>query len=134
MEDDSELDYIRTFLGYIHTTATVKHISEVRSTNKISDTAKMLVYPPEITGITDFYTEKTFKVKIVESSEANLMSAINDIVIGCWKLRTRQAITSYTRPASFIWCELFSSNQAFEDSQNKKWFQDITLKTRFTTS
>jgi len=134
MADDSELDYLRTFLGKIHTSATVKHFSEVRKIASINDTSKMLVYPPEVVGITDFYTEKTFKVSIVESTEANLMTALNNVILGCWKLNTRQTITDYTRPSSFIHCEVMSSNQAFENGNTKYWFQDIMIKARFTTS
>lgn len=134
MADDSEMDYLRTFLGYIHTTATVKHYTELRNLNAIQDTSRMLIYPPEMTGATPFYTEKLFKVTLVEATEALMMAAINNIIIGCWKLNTRQAITSYTRPATFIQCKVVSSNQAYENGQTKYWFQDIKLKCKFTTS
>ena len=45
MADDSELDYIRTFLGKVHTVSTVKQIAEVGNISLIADTQKMLVFP-----------------------------------------------------------------------------------------
>jgi hypothetical protein len=63
MSDDSNLDYVRTFLGACHSTATVKQFSEVKRIELINDTERILVYPPELINVQyNHYTER-YQVK-----------------------------------------------------------------------
>jgi hypothetical protein len=133
--DATHLDYIRTFLGKVHTTATVKHYVEQRKIGEgdIIDTSSMLVYPGELVNVHSNTILLRYKVTLFEQSEALMIAAINDIITGCWKLNTRQAITSYTRPAAFIHAEVALSNKPFVTKLNYFWC-DISLDCKFTTS
>jgi hypothetical protein len=131
--DATHLDYIRTFLGKVHTVATVKHFVEQRSLEEINDTSRMLIYPGEILGSYSNVVQERYVVKLYEESEALLITAINNIITGCWKLNSRQAITSYTRPAAFIYCEFKFSNKVFVNAENYFW-TDVTIDCKFTTS
>lgn len=134
MPDDSELDYIRTFLGKVHTVATVKQISEVKNISLINDTQRILVYPGEIIKTDYNYFVKRYLVKISETSEANLTTALNNIIDGINKLNKREAITEYTKPGVLVGAELVNSNKPFENSQTKRWDLDINIDFEWVTS
>lgn len=131
----NEMANISDFLGKVHTTATVKTYSEVKNISLINDTDRMLIYPGEIIGkpYANRYL-KRFLVKISQTSEANMMIALNNIQIGIIKLNTRQAIGSYTKPSTLVGMELFGSKKAFENPQTKRWDIDIWLDVEWTTS
>lgn len=134
MVDDSELDYIRTFLGKIHTAATVKQIQEAGNLTYINDTQRMLVLPGELIAVFFNWYIKRYKVQISETSEANLTTAINNIIIGIEKLNRRETITAYTRPSTLIHCKLVNSNKAFFNATSQRWDCDIFLDFEWSTS
>lgn len=134
MADDSELDYIRTFLGKVHTTATVKHWDEARQLSQINDTSKILVKMGTIMHSTQYVTVKRFKLLLSETTEAALSTAHNNIAIGCDKLNRRIAITEYTRPTSFLHAEIATSNLARIKGNAKNWILEIDLDCKFMTS
>ncbi len=80
MADDSELDYIRTFLAYASFDSTVKHYSEIRKISAIDDTRRILIYPGELLSVDGKFYKKRYKVQISETSEANLMETFNNII------------------------------------------------------
>ena len=127
MADDSELDYLRTFLGKVHTAATVKHLEEAGRLLEINDTQKMLVFPPEIIAVNETMITKRYLVKISESSEANLTTALNNIQIGIRKANTWQTITAWTRPST--WCNVFIANstKAFFNTKTKRYDVDLYI-------
>ena len=127
MADDSELDYVRTFLNKVHTVMTFKSFSEARVITAINDTQRGLVYPPELMSATDNYTIKRFDVLLSETTEANLTTAISNILLGIKKLNRREAITTYTRPAALCNIKLMKGTKAFEQGTTKRWNQTITL-------
>ncbi len=127
MADDSELDYIVTLLGKIHTTATVVQIETKGNILLAHDLQRMLVFPGELLYSTTFTYGKRYKVRVSEESEANLMGAISDIILGLWKMNTRQTITDYTRPTTLIHAKLMHSNRAFYHPKSKRWDVDIFL-------
>ena len=127
MADDSELDYVRTFLGAVHTAMTFKSFSETKVITAIDDTQRGLVYPPELMSATDNYTIKRFDVLLSETNEANLTTAISNILAGIKKLNRREAITSYTRPAVLCNIKLMKGTKAWEHSTTKRWNQTIIL-------
>ncbi len=61
MTDDSELDYIRTFLNKAHSNATTKHFSETRnvSSDKYNDDNRILVYPGELMSVDGVFYKTT---------------------------------------------------------------------------
>lgn len=131
MADDSWMDYIRTFLSKIHTTATVYHITE-KGKQPIGDTEWIRVYPSELMSSNEHYHLLRFRITLHESTEPLLMAAVNNIAIGVSKLNRRETITDYTRPASFIHVELKDGNKVF--SRNGWFNQDLNLDCKFTTS
>ncbi len=82
MVDDSELDYLRTLLGYIGANATVKHFSEVKKISAINDTKRILIFPGELINVDGKFYTKRYRVQISEPSEAELMSTFNLIAEG----------------------------------------------------
>jgi len=135
MVDDSELDYIVTFLGKIHTTATVGQIETYGNIMLINDTQKMFVLPGELIGSDgdDFYW-KRYKVQISETSEANLMTALNNIFIGIRKFNKRTTITAYTRPSTMCHMKFANSTKTFYNVKTKRWDIDIWLDIEWSTS
>ncbi|MCP4550880.1 MAG: hypothetical protein GY834_02315 [Bacteroidetes bacterium] len=134
MADDSELDYIRTFLLRIHTVTTPKHITEARAIKLINDTSKMIVGAPEIMGTYLDIITKRYKVDVYEASEPLLMTAINNIVDGINKLNIREDITSFTRPGILLNGRFISGTIAKESGRTKVWKQQITLEFEWCTS
>ena len=135
MPDDSELDYVRTFLNCVHTGVTAKQFSEVKNIAAIADTSRMLIYPPELLGSDgdDFYW-KRFKVAMSETSEITLTTALNNVIIGIRKFNKRTAIGSFTRPATMCHMKLANGNAPFEDPVNKRWDCVIYIDVEWSTS
>jgi len=136
----TELDCVRTFLLKVHTAATTKHFpEEAGSLKNIVDATmqRMLVFPPELMGSDgeDFYW-KRYKVQVSESSEANLMTALNNIIIGIKKFNKRTAITGFTYASCPTMChiKLANSSPAEAKARNARWDCDIKLDVEWATS
>jgi c-di-AMP phosphodiesterase-like protein len=127
MVDDSELDYIRTFLGKVHTAATAMQIEEAGNLALINDTQRMLVFPGEILSVSSTRITKRYLVKVSETGEATLTTAINNIQIGILKANRRQTITAWTKPASWCTIRFANSNKQFYNLKTKRWDCDIYL-------
>jgi L-lactate utilization protein LutC len=136
MADDSELDYIRTFLGAVHTAATVKQYSEEKTIDAIVDATyqRMLVYPGELINNSFNRYTKRFMVKISETSEANLTTAINNVLDGKETFNKRGTIAAYSKPSTMVHIEVVNTNKCFENPNTKRWYCDIYLDVDFTTS
>lgn len=127
MVDDSELDYIRTFLMKVHTATTAKHLEEAGNLMLINDTQRMLVFPPEALGMSETRITKRYLVKISESSEANLTTALNNIQLGCLKANRRETITAWTRPSTWCYVTIANSTKAFLNIKTKRYDIDLFL-------
>jgi len=136
MVDDSNLDYIVTFLGKCHTTATVKSFTAVRNVNAsaYNDTERMLVYPPELISVDNNHYVERYMVKLSEVDEAGILGMRNDIIDNIIKLNTRQTIAAYTRETTLLYAEIMHSNKAFEHGTTKRWEQDLFIDFTFSTS
>ena len=135
MVDDSELDYIRTFLNNAHTGVTAKQFSEIKKIDMIIDTSRMLVFPPEILGSDgDDFIWKRYKIQVSESTEALMSTAINNILIGIKKFNKRIAIGSFTRPSTMCHMKWSNSTKAFENPQTKRWDLDCWIDIEWSTS
>jgi hypothetical protein len=135
MVDDSELDYIRTFIGKVHTAATVMHYpEEMGRVEDISDDSgqKILVHPPELMGVDGGFITKRYEVEIIEPNEAGLTTALNNIQIGIDKLNRRQTITSYTKPSTL--CNIMMSKGSMADLRNGFAYIKIYLDVEWSTS
>ena len=101
MADDSELDYLRTFLAYASQFALVKHFSEVKQMSQIDHTRRILVFPGELLSVDGKFYKKRYKVKISDTSEAALMELFNNIVDASNDLSRGQEVTAYYTSTSF---------------------------------
>lgn len=132
MADNSELDYIRTFLGECHASATAKQFSEIKKISLINDTERILVYPGEVINTnTKFYT-KRFPVKLSETTEANLTGMLNDIINGCEKYNVRDG--TLTEVSTMCNIHVAYGNKSYENPQTKRWDCDIYLDIEWSTS
>ncbi|KKL49532.1 hypothetical protein LCGC14_2314590 [marine sediment metagenome] len=101
MADDSELDYIRTFLAYASYDSTVKHYSEARKIDMIDNTRRILIYPGELLNVNGSFYTKRYRVQLSESSEANLMDTFNNLVNELQNLSRGQETLAYYTETSF---------------------------------
>ena len=134
----THLDDIRTFLGKVHTVATVKHIGEhSESVDKIADASfqKIKVFAGELIGSRfSLYTER-HTVRIAETSEANLIVAFNNILIGIEKHNTRQAITGWVYASYPTLCYInFVNGMEAEKFRTNRWYRNIFIDVTWSTS
>jgi len=135
----TELDCVRTFLLAVHTTATTEHYpAEAGKVINIVDASfeKMLVYPPELIGSggDDFYW-KRYKLEIEVPTEALMMSAINNIIIGIRKFNKRTTIAAFVYASAPTMCHLKLGKGSLVDAlANGKWRCDLWLDVQWSTS
>ena len=82
MVDDSELDYVRTFIGEVMTGYTIKQYSEVKNISLISDTQRGLVYPGEILTFNDVYFVTRYKLKLSDTTEIAMTAGLKLLIAG----------------------------------------------------
>ncbi|KKM81179.1 hypothetical protein LCGC14_1332380 [marine sediment metagenome] len=82
MADDSELDYLRAWFSIASFEATAKHFSEIKKIDSINSTKRILIHPGELMNVDGKFYTKRYKVQISDSSEAELMSTMNNIIRG----------------------------------------------------
>ena len=80
MADDSELDYLRTFIKSATGLSSVRHFSEIRKIDSIKGSRRILIYPPELMNIDGKFYNKRYKVQMSDTSEVALNSTFNAIV------------------------------------------------------
>ena len=129
-----ELNDLKTFLGKVHTVATVKDITEYRSIWNIPDTQRMLVYSGEFVSQHNTFYKKRFKVQISETSEANLTTALNNIINGTNDVNKRIPIEGYTKPSTLVYINFAAQGQAQENPIMKIWNIDIFLDATWVTN
>lgn len=134
----TELDMIRTFLLKVHTAATTKHAPiEANKLSGIVDASfqRMLVNPPELMNVDGDFYWKRYKIEIEESSEANLMTAINNIIIGINKFNKRTAITGFTYASAATMCfiKYANSDQVIAVSKSSNWQCNIWIDVKWST-
>ena len=125
MADDSELDYIRTFIGSVMTGYTIKQFSEVKQLSLINDTQRGLVYPGELLTSNDLYYIKRFKVSFSDTTEVAFTTAFKLLIAGIKNYNMRLA--GPTQVSDMVHITLVSGNKNFEHGTTKRWYQDINL-------
>lgn len=122
MVDNSELEYLRTFLGAAHSDATAKHKYEVGKMALINDTQKIMIEPGELLGLEkeDWYS-KRYLVKLSEASEENLMVSLANIIAGIGKLNRRETITDYTRPSTLCHISIPYGQSTKKNNKSGRW-------------
>ena len=125
MADDSELDYVRTFVGEAMTGYTIKHFSEVRNVSMINDTQRGLVYPSEIITANDVYYTSRFKLKLSDATEAALTTGLRNLFAGIATYNRRQ--TGVTQVAEMTHIRARAGSKSFEVGSNRRWNVDVSL-------
>ena len=130
MADDSELDYLRTFIGSVMTGYTIKQYSEIKNISLIADTQRGLVYPGEILIADAVYIRSRYKIKLSDTTEAALIIGIKLLIDGIRKYNRRLA--GPTQVASMTNLAMVGSNKFYEVGATKRWNVDINLDVIWT--
>ena len=125
MADDSELDYVRTFVGEVMTGYTIKQFSEIKKISLINDTQRGLVYPGEILTMNDVYFESRYKLKLSDTTEAALTAGIKLLIAGAKNYNRRQA--GPTQVTGMVYIAVRSGSKSFENGTTKRWHVDLNL-------
>lgn len=126
-------------MGKVHTAATAKHVGEHGTKiDSIVDATfqRILVFPGILIGQdNNFYTER-YLVQLSESSEANLTTALKNIIDGIIKFNKRAAITSWTYASYPTLCHMRLANgkQSFKNFSTSRWYKDIFIDIEWSTS
>jgi len=121
MPDDSELDYIRTFLGEVMTGYTIKQNSEEKQLSRINDTQRGLIYLGEIIRIDDVYYVKRYRFEISDTTEIAITTGIKNLIEGIKKYNRR--IAGPTQVASMTHIEMVPRGKADEEVGTSKRFK-----------
>lgn len=130
LADDSELDYIRTFLAQACTGTTVKHQAEAGSIYDeqayTTATSRIFIFPPELMG--SFSTRKVerYQLQLKESTEALLTTMYNHIQSACQTANRWGSVGTWTRPSTFCNIHVANGNKAFmKESFSRIIFIDV---------
>ena len=134
MPDDSELDWIKTFLEKVHTTYTVATIETTKNINNILDTQSILVYPGESLSADRIMIKRQYALQYKDASEGALNSSIYALCEGIDKLNAREAIAAYTRPAALVGMSFVSSGLDFHKIGAGKWYANVKIIVKWLTS
>lgn len=130
MADDSEMDYLQTFLEEA-TTALV--IDTYETNKKVSDVAgekKCLIEPGELLSADGSFYKKRFKIKLNVATEAIMTGFINEIIDGCKAYNRRAA--GYTYPSVMCNINFVYTNKGW--SKYGRWGHDVYLDVEWCTS
>jgi hypothetical protein len=133
MADDSELDYIDTFLTAIHTGYTVETIETTRNINMIADTQAVLVYTGEALNNNGIIINKQYKLQYKDTSEGNLNSAIYGLIEGIRKLNARETIAGYTKDTSIVGMEFVGTGLDYYHVGANTWYANVKIIVRWLT-
>lgn len=132
----TQLDCLRTFLLKVHTVATTKHINEISSLENIVDASfqKMFINHPEMMGVNGNFYTKRYKIEIQETSEANLETSIDNILIGIDKFNKRTAITGFAYGSAPTMCHMKYVNSNEAEHNKSIWKCEIWLDIKWSTN
>ncbi len=105
MADDSELDYIKTYLTYstylLQNDITVNHFSEVKKISVINASRRILIYPGELLHNDGKFYTKRYKIKLSDTSESEMISMLNAIINGLDSFNKQTYHTTQKKSYSF---------------------------------
>jgi len=130
MVDDSELDYLKTFVDEATTGLTVATYETIRNIQQIAGIKKCIIEPGEFLSTDGSFYKKRFKLKLSVASEAIMTSVINEIINGCATYNKRGA--GFTFPATMCNVTFIYTNKTFVEG--KTWLNDIYLDVEWVTS
>jgi len=130
MVDDSELDYLITFIDEATTALTIKSFETIRRVEKIAGVKKCLIEPGELLSVDGSFYKKRYKAKLSVATEIVMTSIINEIVEGTISYNKRAA--GFTYPVTMCNIKFIYSNKSYID--NNRWLNDIYLDVEWVTS
>jgi len=130
MVDDSELDYLITFIDEATTALTIKSFETIRRVEKIAGVKKCLIEPGELLSVDGSFYKKRYKAKLSVATEIVMTSIINEIVEGTISYNKRAA--GFTYPVTMCNIKFIYSNKSYID--NNRWLNDIYLDVEWCTS
>jgi len=134
MADDSELDYIKTFLEKVHTTHTIATIETTKNIHMINDTQAILVYAGESLSADRIMIKKQYSLQFKDASEGALNSSIYALCEGIDKLNARETIAAYTKPNSLVGMSFLSSGKDYHQMVAGQWFANVKIIVKWLTS
>jgi len=135
----TELNCIRTFLDAVHTVATFNHAPvEASQISHVLDASSQrgLIHPPELMSVDGDFYRKRYKIEIQEVTEAGLMTAIDNIIIGIRKFNKRTAISNFTYASAPTMCHMKYVNSGEVEVITKRsiWKCEIWIDVEWSTS
>ena len=131
MADDSELDYLKTWLEEVTTSLVVHTFNTTRKIGLVPGDKKSLIYPGETLSIDGVFYNKRYLIKLSMETEITHMAMINEIIDGC-KLynTTRAGLTSVGVMCNITY--VYSGRSFIE--VNGRWNQDLWIDVEWVTS
>ena len=127
MVDDSELDYLITWLTAATTDVTVKSIETTRNISLVGAAKRALIFPPETMWINGAFYKKRYLIKVSAESEANHMAIVNDIIDGCLAYNKNPTV------ATMCNINYAYGGRCFVEI-NGRWNQDLWIDVEWITS
>lgn len=127
MVDDSELDYLKTFIDEATTALTVETYETKR---KATGRKNCLIEPGELLSVDGSFYKKRFKLKLRTLTEAIMTGFINEIIDGTIVYNRRGA--GYTYPVTMCNIKFVYTNKTFVEGEI--WKNDIYIDVEWVTS
>lgn len=127
MVDDSELDYLKTFVDEATTALTVETYETKR---KGTGRKNCLIEPGELLSVDGSFYKKRFKLRLRTTTEAMMTGFINEIIDGTIVYSKRGA--GFTYPATMCNIKFAYTNKTFVEGEI--WKNDVYLDVRWSTS
>lgn len=133
MADDSELDYIMTFIGKVNTTHTIASIETTKNINSINNTQSVLIYGGETLSVSGSIMKRQYHIQYKDATEGALNSSLYTLVEGIEKLNARETITDYTKPNSLVGMQFISTGLDYHSFTNGNWYANILITADWLT-
>lgn len=131
MADDSELDYLKTFIGEVTTSLTVNSYEDKRKLMDVTGEKKCLIEPGELLSVDGSFYKKRYKIKLSLENEANVMSILNEIIEGIFTYNS--GASGLTKVSVMCNLKFAYSNKAWVTSKGR-WEYDIYIDVEWSTS
>ena len=126
----SELTHLDLFLTEATNNIIVESFLTKRKISQLATAKKALIEPGQILSTDKAFFKKRYKIKLQLDTEANMVTAINDIIDGTIAYNRRDG--TLTEVSIMCHITFVYSNKAF--IQNGIWKQDIYLDVEWSTS
>ena len=131
MVDDSELEYLVTFIDEATTALTVNSYKDKRKIDNVDGAKKCLIEPGEILSVDGAFFKKRYKVKLGLESEENIMAILNEIMAGIVKYNKKDG--TFTEVSVMCNIKFAYSNKAWVTPRGR-WQHDFFLDVEWATS